>query len=101
MAPRESSTLDGIVRGLERRFGKANVWLDKTHGSALKVGKPDLIGVVCGTPLAIEGKAPGAKRGTTRRQRIELARFRRAGGVACTATCVGDVLTELAKAGLE
>lgn len=100
MTPFESSTVESIRRGLKRTYG-ARLYVDKTTGDAKKSGRPDLMGIVDGTGFGIEVKAPGAKRGVTARQRAELARIRRAGGIAIEARSIADVLAAFRQAGIE
>ncbi len=95
MSVRESSTVARIKRHLERRWG---AYVEKTHGDAKKAGLPDLLCCVRGLFVAIEVKAPGARRGATRRQLAELERIRRSGGIAFVARTVGEVDAVLTEA---
>lgn len=94
---RESATVGGIVRHLKRRYGAV---VRKTHGDAKSSGQLDLVACVRGHYVAVEVKAPGARRGLTRRQAAEVARIRRAGGIAFEARSVADVDRELEAAGV-
>lgn len=88
MAPRESNTVELIKRHLVRRYG---AYIIKTHGDHKRAGLPDLVCCLRGRFVAIEVKAPGAKRGATRKQRVELERITRRGGIAFVAASVSDV----------
>lgn len=97
MTPRESSTVKAIVHHLRRNYA-ALVY--KTHGDEKGAGRLDLECCIRGLFVAIEVKAEGASRGATRRQLAEVARIRRAGGIAFVARSVHDVDRELVEAGL-
>jgi Holliday junction resolvase len=71
----------------------------KTHGSGLRSGEPDLIGVVApwGFHVAIEVKKPGER--PTLQQRVRLLQYARRGSIAFAADNVeAAVLTVLTEA---
>lgn len=92
MAPRETATVDQLERHLVRRWG---AYVLKLHGSAMAIGRLDLVCSVRGYFVAIEVKAPGAARGMTPRQAAERRRILARGGFAFSASTVSDVDREL------
>lgn len=88
MTTRESSTVALITRHLQRKYG---AFVFKTHGDAKRAGLPDLIACIRGRYVAIEVKAPDAKRGATKRQLAELVRITRSGGIAFVASSTAEV----------
>lgn len=83
--PREQAVVDAIVVELKSR----DAYVLNFHGSARRLGVPDLLACCGGRWIAIEVKRPGLE--PTTRQRVELARIQRAGGVAFTADNVEAV----------
>lgn len=83
--PREAAVVAAIVAELKRR----GAYVLNFHGSARRLGVPDLLACVSGKWVAIEVKQPGQK--ATARQRAEMDRIRRAGGVAFEADNVATV----------
>lgn len=92
MPSRESRIVEGLVRHLERRHG---AYVQNMHGSGLMIGRLDLTCCVRGRFVAIEVKAPGARRGATRRQLVEADRIRARGGIAFVARTTADIDREL------
>ena len=80
MAAFESVNITSFTNEIESRGG----WVLNFAGSARRRGVPDLLACVpirgCGMFVAVEVKRAGLK--ATARQRVEMARIRRAGGVA-------------------
>lgn len=86
MSPREASLIVATVAELKRR----GAWVLNFHGNAVRLGVPDIIGCLyVGRFLAIEGKQHGKR--ATPRQRAEIKRIRRAGGVAFEADSIDRV----------
>lgn len=93
MSPvRESSVVRAIVLHLRTNYG---AFVFKTHGDHKRAGLPDLIAAVRGKYVAIEVKSPDGRHPVSKRQEAELARIRRAGGLAFVARSVRDVDREL------
>lgn len=92
MSPvRESS----VVRAIVLHLRSEGAFIFKTHGDHKRAGLPDLIACVHGRYVAIEVKAPGGNHPVSKRQKAELDRIRRAGGLAFVATSVAEVVREL------
>ena len=88
--PREIALVGRIQRILQKNGG----WVIKTHGSSLRLGLPDLLGVLpfasfpttshisapVGLMVAVEVKVPGEE--PTKIQYLNLKLINRAGGIA-------------------
>lgn len=79
-----------IDRTIARELTRRGAWGTKTHGTAAgRRGIPDWLICHHGAFLAVETKQPAGA--TTRLQRHELERVRRAGGTAIVARSADDV----------
>ena len=77
MSPLEASIVASIL-GYAATLPEA--WFEKRHGSAYgSAGRPDITGCIRGRRVEVEVKQPGV--GPTMRQRVELARWAKAGAV--------------------
>lgn len=76
--PLESSVVNALIKWINKQPGcKAQ----KTHGSGLRQGTPDILGSWRGRMLAIEVKRPGSNK-VTPLQRRELEAWAQAGAIA-------------------
>lgn len=81
----EQALVDEVIAEIRRRDG----YLFNAQGNATHIGIPDVLACVYGRFVAIEAKQRGKR--ARRRQRVELARIRRAGGVAFEADSIETV----------
>lgn len=98
MAPRETSTVKTLAKHIEHWYGG---YVQKQHGSAMAIGRLDLVCCIRGYFVAIEVKAPGGTHPVSPRQAAERARIRARGGIAFVASTVSDVDRELLAAGIQ
>lgn len=87
MPARENPIVRSIATGLQKR----GAMVVKTHGDPFfPAGTPDLIGCYQGQAFAIEGKAEGEQ--PTKKQKLELAKWSRAGARVGVARSLRDAL---------
>ena len=75
-------------------------WFMPIGGAYTSHGVPDIVGVINGRFFAIEVKAAGKIKNTTRLQEITIAAIKAAGGVTIVADDLGIVQAAFARYGL-
>lgn len=96
-APLESSVVSTLIKWLNKQAG---VKAQKTHGSSLRMGTPDIIGCWQGRMFTIEVKRPGSN-AVTALQNKELEGWRRAGAIVGVAHSLDELKEILRLEGIE
>ena len=85
--PLESTITNNIIKLIKERGGMA----EKIHGNAMSIGRPDINACYKGRCLRLEVKSPDHGNDASQAQKINLAKWERAGAVSAVVRSVQEV----------
>lgn len=90
------ATESGLIKSMRTVLVRAGAYVNKNHGGPHSQGRPDLEGCYRGLFFGIEAKQPGRENTLTERQKAQLLRIKRAGGIGLILTNREEVIRLIA-----
>jgi penicillin-binding protein-related factor A (putative recombinase) len=90
------ATESGLIKSMRTVLVRAGAYVNKNHGGPHSQGRPDLEGCYRGLFFAIEAKQPGRESTLTERQKAQLVKIKKAGGIGLVLTNREEVVRLIA-----